>query len=90
MKDIITFINESMDINPNPNNWPDVKELGNGEFEGTLWGHCFVYNGQKYYSESGWLNMYPSYCIMTINEEGVFPKQKDEYQRPNLKSLFND
>ena len=89
MKNLSEYINESMDYNTNPEGWPNVSELGEGEFEGALWGHCFVYNEQKYFSEYGLLNIYPSYCIMTINEEGAFPKPKDEYQRPELKELFN-
>ena len=89
MKNLKEYINESMDNNPNPNNWPNVTELGNGEFDGALWGHCFVYENKKYFSDYGWLNMYPSYCKMRIDEEGAFPQQVDEYQRESLKKLFN-
>ena len=32
----------------NPNKWPNIKELGQGEFDGALWGNCFIYNEQKY------------------------------------------
>jgi len=89
MKNLTEYINESMDYNPNPNNWPDVKELGNGEFDGILWGHCFLYNEQKYYSNNGWMNMFPSYCKMIIENNEAFPKQVDIYQREKLKELFN-
>jgi len=74
----------------NPNDWPDVKTLGSGSFEGILWGHCFLYNEQKYYSEMGWRNCYPSYCKMIIENDSVFPEQVDIYQRPNLRKLFDE
>ena len=49
MKQINEFINESR---KNPvEDYPKVETLGIGEFEGVLWGHCFLYEGQKYYSE---------------------------------------
>ena len=83
MKNLNIFITESL------NNYPNVKELGNGEFEGILWGHCFLYENKKYYSEIGWKNMFPMYCKMEINEEKAWPYQIDKYQRQELKKLFN-
>ena len=73
----------------NPNKWPDVMTLGDGTFEGILWGHCFLYENKKYYSGMGWRNCFPSYCKMVIENGEVFPYQVDEYQRPKLKELFD-
>ena len=75
MKNINTFITESL------NNYPNVKELGNGEYNGILWGHCFLYENKKYYSGIGWKNMFPSYCKMEITDEKCWPHQVDQYQR---------
>ena len=87
MKKIIEYINESR---KNPvEDYPKVETLGIGEFDGILWGHCFLYEGQKYYSNYGWRNMFPSYCKMVIDEERAFPKQSDIYQREELKKLFD-
>lgn len=93
MKNLTTYINESQineSDNPIKDKYPNVKELGIGEFDGALWGHCFLYEGKKYYSEIGWRNVFPSYCKMKINEEKVFPYQIDEFQRPELKKLYED
>lgn len=68
--------------------YPNVKTLGDGEYDGALWGHCFVYEGKKYYSECGWRNVYPMYCKMIVKGDDVFPEQKDIYQRPELKKLY--
>ena len=73
----------------NPNGWPDVMTLGDGTFEGILWGHCFLYENKKYYSGMGWRNCFPSYCKMVIENGEAFPYQVDEYQRPKLKELFD-
>ena len=70
------------------NQYPNVNILGDGEFDGVLWGHCFVYEGHKYHSKIGWKNMYPSYCKMMIHGDDVIPKQIDVYQRKELKKLF--
>lgn len=87
MKKIIEYINESR---KNPvEDYPKVETLGTGEFEGVLWGHCFLYEGQKYYSGYGWMNMFPSYCKMEITEEKAWPHQVDKYQREDLKKLFD-
>ena len=86
MKNLNEFITESK--NPVKDKYPNVLKLGNGEFDGILWGHCFLYEGNKYYSECGWRNVYPSYCKLTINEEGVFANQVDQYQHKDLKKLF--
>ena len=87
MKNLNEFINESR---KNPvEDYPKVETLGIGEFEGVLWGHCFLYEGQKYYSGYGWKNMFPSYCKMEITEEKAWPHQVDIYQREDLKKLFN-
>ena len=72
-------------INPTKEKYPDVKTLGIGEYDGVLWGHCFVYEGNKYYSECGWMNMFPSYCKMIIEGDKVWTQQVDKYQRPELK-----
>lgn len=78
--------NESV-MNP-VEKYPDVTTLGDGEYDGVLWGQCFVYDGHKYYSEYGWRNMYPSYCRMIIHGNDAVPKQMDIYQRKELKKLF--
>ena len=70
------------------NQYPNVNILGDGEYDGVLWGHCFVYEGHKYYSQMGWKNMYPSYCKMIIHGNDAIPKQIDIYQRKELKKLF--
>lgn len=87
MKQISAYINESQE-NPTKK-YPDVKELGIGEFDGILWGHCFLYENNKYYSEMGWRNCFPSYCKMIIENDKVMPYQMDSYQRPELTKLFN-
>lgn len=70
------------------NQYPNVNILGDGEYDGVLWGHCFVYEGHKYHSKIGWKNMYPSYCKMMIHGDDAIPKQIDVYQRKELKKLF--
>ena len=70
------------------NQYPNVNILGDGEYDGVLWGHCFVYEGHKYYSKIGWRNMFPSYCKMMIHGDDAIPKQIDVYQRKELKKLF--
>ena len=89
MKNLNQYITEALDYNPNPNNWPNVKELGQGEYEGVIWGSCFVHNGQKYFSEYGTLSMFPSYCTITVNEDDIQINHTDDRQRPELKTLFN-
>lgn len=76
---------ESVDLKK----WPNVKTLGDGSFEGILWGHCFLYENQKYYSNMGWRNCFPSYCKMVIENGESFPYGVDGYQRPKLKELFD-
>ena len=88
MKNINNFLTESN--NPIQEKYPNVKELGIGEFNGILWGHCFLYENNKYYSEIGWRNCFPSYCRMVIENDKVTPYQTDEYQRIGLKKLFNE
>lgn len=83
MKTLIQVINESK-----IEEYPNVKKLGNGEFDGILWGHCFLYEGNKYYSEIGWKSVYPMYCKMEINEEKTWPHQVDQYQYKELKKLY--
>ena len=61
--------------------YPNVTTLGDGEYDGALWGHCFVYEGQKYYSECGWRNIFPSYCKMVIENGKSWAYQVDVYQR---------
>lgn len=78
--------NESV-VNP-VEKYPNVTTLGDGEYDGVLWGQCFVYDGHKYYSECGWRNMYPSYCRMIIHGDDAAPKRMDIYQRKELKKLF--
>ena len=68
--------------------YPNVITLGDGEYDGALWGHCFVYEGQKYYSECGWRNIFPSYCKMVIENGKAWAYQVDEYQRESLKKLY--
>lgn len=75
-------------VNSQSNEWPNVKTLGNGEFEGALWGNCFIYDEQKYFCETGILSMFPSYFKVTINEDDVQLNPIDDQQRPELKELF--
>lgn len=88
MKNLNVFIKESN--NPIQEKYPNVKELGVGEFNGILCGHCFLYENNKYYSEMGWMNCFPSYCRMVIENDKVIPYQTDKYQRPDLKKLFDE
>ena len=89
MKQLSEYINTN-ESPENPNNkYPNVKELGIGNFNGILWGHCFLYENNKYYSEIGWKNAFPSYCNMQIDETQAMPIQIDNYQRINLTKLFN-
>lgn len=87
MKKLNVFINES--INPIKDKYPNILELSDGVYNGILWGHCFLYENNKYYSEIGWMNMFPSYCKMTIENGKATPFQTDQYQRPDLKKLFD-
>ena len=68
--------------------YPNVTTLGDGEYDGALWGHCFVYEGQKYYSECGWKNIFPSYCKMVIENGKAWAHHVDKYQRESLKKLY--
>ncbi len=86
MKDLNKYINESN--NPVQEKYPNVLTLGDGEYKGILWGHCFLYENNKYYSEMGWRNCFPSYCKMMVENGKTTPHQIDEYQRPDLKKLF--
>ena len=88
MKNITELLNESM--NPNPNNYPSIVELGEGQFEGAMWGNCFLYEGNKYFCENGVLGIYPCYCKATINENNVSIEPTDNYQRPELVEQFKD
>ena len=78
--------NESV-VNP-VEKYPNVITLGDGEYDGVLWGHCFVYEGNKYYSECGWRNIFPMYCKMVIEGDSAWAHQVDKYQRPDLKKLY--
>ena len=86
MKNLTQYINESIDYNPN--NWPNLKELGNGEFNGILYGNCFIYNEKKYFSEYGVLSMFPIYTKAIINDNDIQFDSIDNCQRPELKELF--
>ena len=87
MKNLNIFINESN--NYIKEKYPNVLTLGDGEYDGILWGHCFLYENNKYYSEIGWRNCFPSYCKMMVENGKTTPCQVDEYQRPDLEKLFN-
>lgn len=78
--------NESV-VNP-VEKYPNVITLGDGEYDGVLWGHCFVYEGNKYYSDCGWRNIFPMYCKMVIEGDNAWAHQVDKYQRPDLKKLY--
>ena len=75
-------------INESLEDYPNVLELGEGKFNGALWGHCFAFEGKKYYSESGWKNRFPMYCKMEIVEGKAWPHQIDIYQRQELIKLY--
>lgn len=82
----ILRINES-----NTPNLPPVESLGDGEFEGALWGSVFFYNGNKYQCKDGFLNLYP-YKVKLIIKDGkvVVPFEPvDKFQHPELKNLFD-
>ena len=49
MKNLNVFINES--TNPITEKYPNVLTLGDGEYNGILWGHCFLYENNKYYKD---------------------------------------
>ena len=87
MKNLNVFINES--TNPINEEYPNVLTLGDGEYNGILWGHCFLYENNKYYSEIGWENCFPSYCKMMVENGKTIPCKVDECQRPDLEKLFN-
>lgn len=70
---------------------PPVESLGDGVYEGALWGSCFVYNGKKYLCKEGLLNLFPNMVKITVKDGSVvLPHTSiDEMQRPELKELFN-
>ena len=70
-------------------NEPNIKILGDGVYEGALWGHTFLYKGKKYYSQQGWKNMFPCYCKATIKGDDVYLEQVDAYQRRSLIKDFD-
>lgn len=82
----ILRINES-----NTSNLPPVESLGDGEFEGALWGSVFAYNGNKYQCKDGLLNLYPCKVKLTIKDDKMgFPFVfVDKFQQPELISLFD-
>lgn len=88
MKTLNAFINESN--NPIQEKYPNVLTLGDGEYKGILWGHCFLYENNKYWSEMGWRNSFPSYCRMIIENGKTIPHQVDAYQRQDLQKLFDE
>lgn len=98
MKEINKFLEEATKINDlinetrsdNMKDFPSVKELGNGVFEGALWGHCFLYEGKKYYVENVLLNIYPCNVRITINGEHILVEAIDHYQKPELVNQFKD
>ena len=82
-------INESMETIDNPKEkYPNVIELGEGEYNGALWGHCFAFEGKKYYCECGWKNKFPMYCRIVVENGRAFAHQIDIYQRESLKKLY--
>lgn len=87
-----TQINESAQTYDNPLNLPPLETLGDGEFEGALWGHCFAYGNGKYYSQTGTKNIYPYKVIVTV-KDGVVQRPYefvDNFQHPDLKALFEN
>ena len=82
----ILRINESYTPDLTP-----VETLGDGEFEGALWGHCFAYKGNKYYCKMGTKNIYPYKIKLTIKDGKMeFPYMfVDKFQHPELKNLFD-
>lgn len=73
------------------NEYPNVTKLGDGVYEGIIWGHCFLYKGKKYYSEQGIKNMYPCYFKAIISGNSVkLEPYKDGYQHKDLVSEFED
>lgn len=68
-----------------------VESLGDGEFEGALWGSISAYNGNKYLCKDGLLNLYPCKVKLTIKDGNVVVpfEPVDKFQHPELKSLFD-
>jgi len=69
-------------------NLPPVETLGDGEYDGALYGHSFAYNGNKYYSETGIMNMFPQMATFVVKDGECKVKNIDNRQHPELKSLF--
>lgn len=82
-------LNESKETYDNCLNLPPVESLGDGVYEGALWGHCFAHNGNKYFCQIGTKNIYP-YKINVVIENGECKPFDfiDKFQHPELKSLF--
>lgn len=68
---------------------PNIKILGDGVYEGALWGHTFLYKGKKYHTEEGWMNIFPAYCKATVKGDDVSLQQVDNYQRRSLIKDFD-
>ena len=95
MKNLNTFLEEATNNdlinetrNDNVENFPNVRELGNGKFKGALWGHCFLYEGNKYYAENGIFNIYPSEVNVIIDEDNVLIETINNTQKPELIQQF--
>ena len=86
----ISELNESLQNKyDNPLNLPPVESLGDGVFEGALWGQCFAHEGKKYFCKTGTLNIFP-YKVSVVIKNGEVENfnQLDEYQHPELKKNF--
>lgn len=82
------ILTENDDNSNNPENLPRLAELGDGEYEGTIWGNRFNFENKDYYSEIGAFNIFPSPATAVV-ENGEVRRFKDnkEYQMPPVTVL---
>ena len=85
MKDLITLVNEAKDPY---NGMPNVITLGDGSYKGIILTHCFLYEGKKYYCDSGPKNMFPIECEVVVENNKMYFGFIDKYQKHELLKLF--
>lgn len=86
MKDINIFINEAKYPYEGI---PNVITLGDGCYKGAILNHCFLYEGKKYYCESGLRNMFPIECEVIVENNKMHFGFMDKCQKKELLKLFN-
>lgn len=85
---LVERLNEPL-INESIKQWPNITTLGNGTYEGPLWGSCFIYEGKKYFCSMGLLNIFPINCRITVNGTECKVDPIDKMQRKELMELYN-